>query len=175
MDFHEDKNRQKPLRDEAAVAKRHGLEFGVRTWRETESYELKSGAKKLFSFQISERSIQLDEPLESPWPPVKIETFRDNLGSKMSALVDRGAPRDFLDVYELVTRGFSSPQSSWDLWCQKNPGKNVDGARLQVLHHLEAIEARRPLEGIEDTEQRERAKALRDWVREVFCKIEYGR
>jgi hypothetical protein len=152
------------------LSRRHGLTFGVRTWRETESYELRKGRRKVFSFQISERTIQLEGPLESPWGAVRIEAFRDNLGSKMSALVDRGAPRDFVDVYELVHRGLTTCESCWALWREKNRGKDEDAGRIAVLHHLEAIEARRPLKSIEDAAETERARALRKWIREVFCR-----
>ncbi|MBI4602138.1 MAG: hypothetical protein HY721_09280 [Planctomycetes bacterium] len=154
----------------AAVAKRRGLELVVRAWGETQSYELKRGTKKVFSFQISRRTVELDPPLESAWGPVKIETFRDNLGAKMNALVDRGAPRDMLDVHEVCRRRLASVEECWETWTSKNPGARVEAARGRVLHHLRTLEARRPLDRIPAGGEREWARAVRTWIRETLCK-----
>lgn len=153
-----------------AVASRHGLDLGLRSWRETESYELRRGRQKVFSFQISQRTRELDSPLESAWAPVKIETFRDNLGAKMNALVDRGAPRDFLDAYEVCSRGLASESDCWDAWSQKNPGLTVEEGRIRVLHHLEVLASRRPLESIPGAGEREAARTVREWIRGALCR-----
>jgi len=152
------------------IARRHGYRLTLRSWRETESYELSENERKVFSFQIAQRSVQLEPSLPSAWPPVKIESFRDNVGAKMNALVDRGAPRDLVDIYELSVRGLLTAKESWDLWRLKNPGKSVTEARLQVLHHVEAIEARRPLDRIRDPREQESAKAVRAWIRGVLSR-----
>jgi hypothetical protein len=154
----------------ARVAKRHGWDLGLRAWGDTKSYELRQGGKKVFSFQISRRTLELDSPEESAWAPVRIETFRDNLGAKMNALVERGAPRDFLDVQAVSSRGLATPATCWSLWSLKNPGRSVREARLRVLHLLQLIEARRPLDSIADPNDRAAARLLRTWVREAFCK-----
>jgi hypothetical protein len=151
------------------VAASHGLELGTRSWGETQSYELKRGAKKIFSFQISLRDVQLDAPLASAWDPVKIETFRDNLGAKMNALVERGAPRDFLDTHEVCRRGLVTENGCWEAWSDKNPGQRFEEAKAKVLHHLEAIELRRPLASIPAVDERKAAQDLRQWVRESLC------
>jgi hypothetical protein len=154
----------------AQVAKRHGWDLNVRAWSDTKSYELRQGGKKVFCFQISRRTLALDPPGESAWAPVMIETFRDNLGAKMNALVERGAPRDFLDVEAVCSRGLADPATCWSLWSRKNPGRSVREAQLRVLHLLQLIEARRPLDSIADRNDRAAAQVLRDWVRESFCK-----
>jgi hypothetical protein len=151
------------------VARRHGLDTARRAWRETVSYELQREDRKVFSFQIAERAVELDRPLPSAWPPVLIESFRDNLGAKMNALVERGAPRDFLDVCEVCRRGLAAASDCWDLWAQKNPGHGRDEGRLRVLHHLELLETRRPLESIVDAGERRSAHAVRRWVRGSLC------
>lgn len=153
------------------VARRHGFDLGVRSWRETTSYELGAPdtGRKVFSFQISRRTVELLPPLESAWAPVKIEAFADTLGAKMNALVDRGAPRDLLDVREVCARGLAGIAECWSLWQRKNPAAPVDEARLKVLYHLEALEARRPLGGIADPAARDAARAVRDWVRTELC------
>jgi hypothetical protein len=101
---------------------------------------------------------------------VRIETFRDNLGAKMNALVSRGAPRDFLDVFEVCSRGLATPRDCWALWEAKNPSDTAVVARSNVAHHLEALEARRPLGSISSDEERGRAAAVRLWVRETLCR-----
>jgi hypothetical protein len=150
------------------VAERHGLTVGKRVWSETQSYELKRGAKKIFSFQISLRDVELEAPLESSWAPVRIETFRDNLGAKMNALVGRGAPRDFLDVFEICRRGLADAGACWQAWSDKNPGRSPCEAKVNALRHLEAIESRRPLASIPAAE-RANAEAVRSWVRDGLC------
>lgn len=150
------------------VGERHGLELRERNWRETQSYELVANEKKAFSFQIALRTVELDPPLESAWPPVKIESLRDNLGAKMNALVDRGAPRDFIDTYAISEAGLARPEDCWSTWVAKNPGLDVAAARLRVIHHLETLEGRRPLESVPPNE-REKARLLREWVRKTLC------
>lgn len=152
------------------VAARHRLEVDVRQWRETQSYELKENNKKRFSFQIALRSVQLEPASDSEWAPVKLESFRDNLAAKMTALVDRGAPRDFLDVREVCYRDLAEVDECWQAWAQKNPASNAMDARLRVLHHLEQLESRRPLEIISSAEERERAREVRSWMRTSLCR-----
>ena len=100
--------------------------------------------------------------------PKHIETLADNLGSKMNALVDRGSPRDFLDVRTTVGAGLISIPQCWDLWARKNPSDTVAVGRQKVLHHLNALETRRPLVSIVDDAARREAKATRDWFRAEF-------
>jgi predicted nucleotidyltransferase component of viral defense system len=154
-----------------SVADRNGLDIAVRSWRDTTSFELKErGSKReVFSLQIARRTIELAPALESAWPPVKIEAFSDNLAAKMNALVDRGAPRDLVDVHEVCRRDLATIDGCWALWRRKNPGAAIDEAKLKVLHGLEALEARRPLHRIPDAAGREAARAVRDWVRSMLC------
>ena len=151
------------------VGRAHGLELLKRSWGETESYELLKGQEKVFSFQIALRSVQLEAAKHSAWQPVQIESFRDNLGSKMSALVGRGAPRDFLDVREVCRRQLASETECWQVWQEKNPDRNVREAKGNVLRHLELLESRRPLASLAANE-REVAQTLRDWVRQSLCR-----
>lgn len=124
---------------------------------------------QLFTVQIALRSVAVDEPLPSVWAPVWIESFRDNLGAKMNALVGRGAPRDFTDVFEVCRRLLASPNDCWSLWQRKNPDQAVHEAKSRVLHHLEQIAARRPVASLGDLAERERAEQLRAWVRRELC------
>ena len=151
------------------VGRARGLQLVKRSWGETESYELLKGQEKVFSFQIALRSVQLEAAKHSAWQPVQVESFRDNLGSKMSALVGRGAPRDFLDVREVCRRGLAREDECWQVWQDKNPDRNVREARVNVLRHVELLESRRPLAALSENE-REAAQTLRDWVRQSLCR-----
>jgi len=101
-------------------------------WGDTESYELLQDRRKVFSFQISSRTRYLDTPGDAQWAPVLIETLRDNVASKMVALVERGAPRDMRDVYELCTREMLTIDECWQLWRDKKPGMRHSHGRALV-------------------------------------------
>jgi hypothetical protein len=90
----------------------------------------------------------------------------------MVALVERGAPRDFLDIYNLCQNNVTTPQRCWHLWSarQEATGSNTDTGRasLAIQMHLERIETHRPLSKIEDSTERGEAQHLRLWFREEF-------
>ncbi len=152
------------------LADEEGASLRERKFGDTVSFELVAKGRKVFSFQIAVRSISLEEPAVSTWPPLLIETLNDNIASKMSALVDRGAPRDFTDVRHLVVEGLMTCQGAWELWTRKNPGGSVQAAKQKVLLHLVGLESRRPLESILDGSERERARLTRDWFKQEFLK-----
>jgi hypothetical protein len=82
---------------------------------EVVSLQLKRGTATVFTVQIAPRTIELEEPIgrdRSPWAPILIEALADNVGAKMNALVNRGAPRDFLDVYTVVTASLATGDES---------------------------------------------------------------
>ena len=153
-----------------AIASRHGFDYRRRSWGETDSLELLQGNRKQFSFQISRRTLALDDAIPSAWQPVWIETLRDNVASKMTALVQRGAPRDFLDIYQLCTRNVSSMAECWTWFMEKNPGVTVDEAKRKIIARLAMIETTRPLETIVPDAAREQAALVRDWYHHVFAK-----
>ena len=146
------------------------MECVRRSWGETVSLELVDKNRKVFSLQIAPRDRYLDATLEAEWPPVRIETLRDNVASKMNALVNRGAPRDLRDVHEVCRRGLLSASQCWELYEEKNPGQSVGDAAAKVLHALERLEVQRPLDSIADADQRREAAAVRSWYRDVFCR-----
>ena len=150
------------------VADDDGYELKERRFGETVSFELVKGGRREFSFQIAVRSIGLEEPVTSAWPPVLIETLTDNVASKMTALVDRGAPRDFTDIKHVVDEGLITVEGTLDLWCRKNPGGDREAAKQKVVLHLAGIESRRPLSSLQDAAERERARATRDWFKREF-------
>jgi len=152
-----------------AIALRHGFAYRRRSWGETESLELLDGPQKQFSFQISRRTVALDEAIPSHWQPVCIETLRDNVASKMMALVQRGAPRDFLDIYHLCTSEVMSMADCWQAFTAKVLGVTTDEAKRKTIARLAMIEASRPLETIESPAAREQAAAVREWYYRVFC------
>jgi hypothetical protein len=152
------------------VARANGYAFARRQFGATDSFEFLQEGKKAFSFQIALRDVPLDEPLPSAWPPILIETLRDNVGSKMNALVMRGAPRDFVDIYRVVEDGLIGEGGPWLLWKEKNPASDVNIAKGQVLSHLTRLESRRPLEKMTSESERQSAERLRRWFREGFLK-----
>lgn len=151
-----------------ATAARLGLQFRTRQWRETESLELLRGSQKVFSFQISQRTLYLDEAVPAEWVPIWIETLRDNVASKMTALTERGAARDFKDIYELCQHSLISISECWELWRLKNAHRHPADGPGMTLFYLEKIEMLRPLEKI-PLADRARAVDLRTWYRTVFC------
>jgi hypothetical protein len=152
------------------VAVAHHLDLHTRRFGETVSFELAKDGVRRFSFQISVRSITLEEAQTSAWPPILVETVADNVGAKMNALVNRGAPRDFLDVKAVIDALLVTRTRCWELWQAKNPGASVAAAKQNVLLHLSMLEARRPLDTIAEPEARAQARALREWFKEVFAK-----
>lgn len=152
------------------VAQETGHELRERQFGETISFELSREGKKRFSFQIAVRSVELESPMLSAWPPILLETLRDNIGAKMNALVERGAPRDFVDIMHVVSSRLIPADECWELWERKNPGQSNEGARNKVLFHLESLEMRRPLDSIRDQLERTRAKETRDWFRREFLR-----
>jgi predicted nucleotidyltransferase component of viral defense system len=99
---------------------------------------------------------------------LRIETLADNLGSKMNALVQRGAPRDLLDIREAVAAGLVTSQDCWELWERKNPGLAIHAGKMEVARRLEELELRRPLRSLADAAERERAAQARAWYRNTF-------
>jgi hypothetical protein len=151
----------------AETAAEFGYSVRERGWGETISLEALDGANKAFSFQVSIRSVQIGEPVASPWGRIPIETLDDNVASKMMALVARGAPRDFVDIKEIVDSALVTPARCWELWAAKKPGIDLDDARVRVQTHLARIEARMPIERL-PVERREAAAELRAWYRDEF-------
>jgi hypothetical protein len=66
-----------------------------RKWGDVSSVELLQDDEKVFSFQVARRSAQLQPPVLSPELDILPDSFPDLISSKMVALVERGAPRDF--------------------------------------------------------------------------------
>lgn len=147
-------------------------EVRTRTWGDVTNVELRQEGKTVFSFQIAERSALLEEPRPSPWPGILLDDLSDLVASKMTALVERGAPRDFLDIYHLCEQGIVLPEHCWRLWQTRQEAAEGEADReralLAIQLHLARIEAHRPLSQIKDRGARESADQLRHWYREVF-------
>lgn len=152
------------------AALRHFGEVRTRKWGEVVSLELKKDGKTVFSFQIASRSVQLQPPTTLPWSDVALDSLPDLVASKMVALVERGAPRDFRDIYVVCHAGLMAPADCWRLWSQRQLAAGSDSdpnrARLAVETHLTRISQHRPLEAIADPDQRAEAEAVRSWFTE---------
>lgn len=145
----------------------------VRAWGEVVSVELRRGERVVFSFQIAGRSAQLRPSQPVPWIDVLLDSLEDLIAGKMVGLVERGAPRDFRDIYTLCQAGITTPEQCWALWREREQlaGSDADTARacLAVQTHLARIATQRPLESISDSDERAAAEHLRGWfVREFL-------
>jgi len=147
----------------------------VRSWGDVDSMELSQDGKTVFSFQMARRSVRLEEPVSAGWIDVPLDSLVDLAASKMVALVERGAPRDFLDIFSVCQAGLLSMAECWALWRRRQvlAGSDVDAsrARLAIETHLERIALHRPLEKIADLGQREQARQLRDWFLSEFLQV----
>ena len=147
----------------------------TRRWGDVVSVELERGGRAVFSFQIARRSAQLEPSTSAPWIEVPLDSLADLLASKMTALVERGAPRDFRDVHALCQAGLTTPQECWELWCRRQilagSDADLDRAWLAVETHLSRIARHRPLDQITDSQQRAEAEQTRQWFKEALLRI----
>lgn len=147
-------------------------EVTERGWGEVRSLELKRDGKKVFSFQVARRSARLEPTRPAPWVDVQLDSLTDLIASKMSALVERGAPRDFRDIHALCRARLVESGRCWELWRQRQELTGYESdrgrARLSVETHLERLESLRPLDSIPEGEDRRQAESVRSWFREVF-------
>jgi hypothetical protein len=156
---------------EGALAK-----FGqtrTRTWGDVVSVELRQGGRTTFSFQIAARSALLRDEMTGVWPgDIRVDSFDDLLASKMAALVNRGAPRDFLDIYTLCSAGQTSVAACWRLWQERQQLSGEDDdlgrATLAVRANLARIEAARPLGEQPNGASAERSAIVRAWFEQEF-------
>ena len=150
----------------------------VRLWGDLTSVELSQEGKTVFSFQIAFRSQRLEDLNAAGWIDVPLDSFEDLVSTKMNALVQRGAPRDFLDIYTICQADLVTIEECWNLWHRRQEliGNEHDGskARLAIETHLERIALQRPLNLIEGDEDRKKAKYLREWFRNSFLQENNG-
>ena len=147
-------------------------EVRTRAWGDVVSIELLEGRRKVFSFQIAQRAAQLQPSAPLPWANSLLDSLDDLIASKMVALVERGAPRDFRDVHAVCHAGLMTPEQCWELWRQRQTlaGSDADRARatLALQIHLERIALHRPLSQIANPTERADAERLRRWFAEEF-------
>jgi len=115
-------------------------EVRTRRWGDVVSIELLEGKKKTFSFQIAERSSHIEPSVSLPWVAVSMDAFSDLLASKMVALVERGAPRDFRDIFAVSQAELVTPTGCWELWRTKQRLSDQDlgteRARLSIVRFV---------------------------------------
>lgn len=144
-------------------------EVRIRSWGDVTSVELAQEKKVVFSFQIARRSAELHSPTSSPWGNVQLDTLDDLIASKMNALIERGAPRDFLDIYTLCQQNLCDVARCWQLWTERQllsgDDANRQRAMLAVQTHIIRLEQARPLAKIASPEQRSSAEQVREWFK----------
>ena len=153
------------------VLSAHG-EVVTRRWGDVVSVELVENGQKTFSFQVATRDVQLSPPLPLGWVDVMSDSLDDLVASKMVALVERGAPRDFRDIRAVCSANLVQPKTCWELWRRRliAAGSDPDMSRatLAVQTHLARISRARPVDMIENESLRTEARELRSWFAEVF-------
>jgi hypothetical protein len=144
----------------------------TRRWGEVVSVEMREGEIRPFSFQIAERSALLEPMVPIPSGDVLLDSLADIVASKMVALVERGAPRDFRDIHAVCQAGLVTPPECWVLWTRRQTaaGSDVDHgrARLAVETHLARISQHRRLDQITESGEREAAERVRTWFSREF-------
>ena len=147
----------------------------VRTWGDVVSIELWQERRTVFSFQVAHRSAQLAPPQPVPWMDGWLDSFPDLVAAKMVALVERGAPRDFRDIYTLCQADVTTAEQCWTLWRRRQQlaGSDTDAARarLAVQTHLARIALHRPLNQIADPTERAAAERVRTWFEMEFLNV----
>lgn len=150
-------------------------EVRTRQWGDVTSVDLRQNKRTVFSFQIAARSVQLSSLEQLPWNGILLDSFVDLVASKMVALVERGTPRDFRDIYVLCQENLTNVAECWQLWHQRQEmaGSNTDIQRafLAVQLHLERIEKHRPLSLITESNARENARLLRAWFHKELIHV----
>ena len=144
-----------------------------RQWGDVTSVELVEGGRTVFSFQVAVRSAQVGRPAPAPWVAVLVDDLDDLVASKMTALIERGAPRDFRDIRAVCAAELMAPADCWALWRRRQTMAGADSdprrAVLAIRSHLVRIESQRPLNGIADPSQRAEAAATRRWFATEFA------
>jgi len=147
----------------------------VRTWGDLTSIELAQDGKTVFSFQIALRTQRLNELNGAGWIDVPLDSFEDLVATKMNALVQRGAPRDFLDIFTICQAKLINIEDCWKLWHKRQDliGNEHDTAKacLAIETHLERIVLQRPLDQITDDQERKNAERLREWFHNSFLRV----
>jgi len=147
----------------------------VRTWGDVVSVELRQEGRVVFSFQMAHRSAQLAPLQPVPWMDGWLDSFPDLVAAKMVALVERGAPRDFRDIFTLCHANVTTAKQCWALWQRRQQlaGSDTDTARgrLAVQTHLTRIALHRPLSQIADPAERAAAEHVRTWFEMEFLNV----
>jgi Nucleotidyl transferase AbiEii toxin, Type IV TA system len=147
-------------------------EVKTRAWGDVVSVELVRARKTVFSFQIARRSAQLEPSSLAPWIRVPLDSLADLVASKMVALVERGAPRDFRDIHAVCQAGLLTPRDCWRLWQRRQAAAgnsaDVERATLAIQTHLARIAQHRRLDHIADSTQQQQAEAVRAWYLGAF-------
>lgn len=150
----------------------------VRAWGDLTSIELSQDNKTVFSFQIALRTQRLKELNVAGWINIPLDSFDDLVATKMNALIERGAPRDFLDIFTICQAKIINIQECWALWRQRQEliGNQHDfsKASLAIETHLQRIALQRPLDSINDHDQRQQASKVREWFMNSFLQGKNG-
>ncbi|MCW5867845.1 MAG: nucleotidyl transferase AbiEii/AbiGii toxin family protein [Candidatus Eremiobacteraeota bacterium] len=147
------------------VSAENGLDLSSRSQAGCTSWDLKKAGKVVFAFQVAPKTARVEPPGPARWGRLRMETLAENLSNKMNALVQRGAPRDIVDVATVLRLGLFTADELWTLWQRKRPELSVALGQANILKYLNALESRRPLESIADLQERRSAEQNRATIR----------
>ncbi len=126
---------------------------------------------------LPSRDVRLRDLVRLEDEGIALDSLPNLIAAKMNALVERHAPRDFLDIFTLCRQNIAEPAECWSLWRERQTRSGGEPdcgrARLAIETHLERIALHRPLETIPNSEQRAQAETLRRCFREVFLILEH--
>lgn len=103
---------------------------------------------------------------------VSLDGFSDLVSNKMVALVERGSPQDFLDIYTLCYEGLTTASGCWQLWKirQESTGHMVKTkwAKMAVLNHVAQLAETYPSEKRADSIEPSTISDIQMWFETDF-------
>jgi len=103
---------------------------------------------------------------------VSLDGFSNLVANKMVALVERGAPQDFLDIYTLCYEGLTTASRCWQLWKvrQESTGHTVKTmwAKMAVLNHVAQLAQTYPSEKMVDPIEPSAISHIQLWFQTDF-------
>lgn len=93
------------------------------------------------------------------------DVVTDIVAAAMVALIERGAPRDFVHLFDLIRCEQTTRNDCWAIWQQQQKGgMTLEDARKTVIYNIEAVARCVSLDGASEAE-RDHAAARRCFFR----------
>lgn len=132
--------------------------------------------EKVFSIDCSIRSKFVEKKLIKPLNPsiqgIQVESLYDNITSKVTALIERGIPRDITDTIEIIKKTNISFEvimtnlTNYYKWSDKEKSQKLD----KIEKNVNAIFTRRPINKFKNPKK---ALNTRKKIYKILFKKEY--